>query len=41
MNKDLSSLQPKVKRLADEGRISLEEGPKNSKIPIVNYKIEV
>ena len=37
MNKDLSTIQPKVKRLAEEGLIRLENGPKNSKVPIVNY----
>ena len=42
MHKDLSHTQNIVKRLTEEGLIRLEEGPKNSKIPIVNYdKIEI
>jgi hypothetical protein len=42
MGADLSNIQIKVKRLAEEGLITLKSGPKNSKIPIVNYnKIEI
>ncbi len=42
MGADLSNIQLKVKRLADEGLITFKSGPKNSKIPIVNYnKIEI
>ena len=41
-NKDLSSVQKKVKTLNENGFIDLKEGVKNSKIPIVNYdKIEI
>lgn len=42
MDADLSNIQKRVKRLEEEGLISLKEGPKHSKIPIVNYnKIEI
>lgn len=42
MGADLSNIQLKVKRLADAGLITFKSGPKNSKIPIVNYnKIEI
>ncbi|MBZ9571059.1 winged helix-turn-helix transcriptional regulator [Methanobrevibacter sp. TMH8] len=42
MNKDVGNVQRKVKHLEKEGLITLEEGSKNSKIPIVNYdKIEI
>jgi len=41
-NKDLSSVQKKVKTLNENGFIELKEGVKNSKIPVVNYdKIEI
>lgn len=37
VNKDISSVQPKVKNLEQEGLIELKEGNKNSKIPYLNY----
>ena len=41
-NKDLSSVQKKIKSLQKSGLIELKDGRKNSKIPIVNYdKIEI
>lgn len=41
-NKDLSSVQKKIKSLNESGLVELKEGRKNSKIPIVNYdKIEI
>jgi len=41
-NKDLSSVQKKVKNLNESGFIELKKGTKNSKMPIVNYdKIEI
>jgi len=41
-NKDVSNVQRRVKKLEKEGLITLEEGNKNSKKPIVNYdKIEI
>jgi len=40
--KDISTIQPKVKKMEKEGLIELKEGNKNSKIPVVNYdKIEI
>ena len=42
MNKDVANVQRKVKNLEKEGLITLKEGSKNSKIPVVNYdKIEI
>jgi len=41
-NKDLSSVQKKIKVLNENGWIELKKGNKNSKIPIINYdKIEI
>ncbi|OQD59568.1 hypothetical protein MBBAR_2c00160 [Methanobrevibacter arboriphilus JCM 13429 = DSM 1125] len=41
-NKDISSVQKKIKNLNENGLIKIKEGNKNSKIPIVNYdKIEI
>ena len=37
INKDVSSVQPKVKRLEKEGFIKFEDGVKNSKIPYLTY----
>ena len=37
LSKDISSVQPKVKNLANEGLIQLKNGKKNSKIPYLNY----
>lgn len=44
INKDVGNIQPKVKKLADQGFIKFESGPKNSKIPYLTYdeiKIEI
>ncbi|KZX17639.1 HVO_A0114 family putative DNA-binding protein [Methanobrevibacter filiformis] len=42
IDKDISTIQPKIKKLENEGLIELKQGGKNSKIPIVNYdKIEI
>ncbi len=42
LEKDIKSVQPRVKRLADEGLLKLEHGPKNAKKPVVNFtKIEI
>ena len=44
INKDVGNIQPKVKKLADNGFIKFEEGPKNSKIPYLTYdeiKLEI
>ena len=41
-NKDLSTIQKKIKTLNENGLIELKKGNKNSKIPIINYdKIEI
>jgi len=41
-NKDVSNILPKINNLEKEGLISLKEGHKNSKIPVLNYdKIEI
>lgn len=41
-HKDISTIQPKIKKMEEEGLIELKQGGKNSKIPIVNYdKIEI
>lgn len=42
LDRDIKSIQPRVKRLADEGLLKLEHGPKNAKKPVVNFnKIEI
>ena len=44
INKDVSNVQPKVKRLEEEGYIKFEEGIKNSKIPYLTFdeiKLEI
>lgn len=42
IEKDIKTVYPKVKRLEEGGFLKLENGPKNSKIPVVNYnKIEI
>ena len=44
INKDVSNIQPKVKRLEEEGYIKFEEGIKNSKIPYLTFdeiKLEI
>ena len=42
IKKDLKTVQPKVKRLENEGLLKFEHGPKNAKKPIVNFnKIEI
>ena len=44
INKDVGNIQPKIKKLADEGFIKFEMGPKNSKIPYLTYdeiKLEI
>jgi len=42
IEKDISSIQPKIKKMEKEGLIKLKQGRKNSKIPMVNYdKIEI
>jgi len=41
-NKDLTTVQRKVNKLNENGLIELIDGPKNSKIPTLNYdKIEI
>ena len=37
LNKDIKSIQPKIKQLEEEGLIKLEKGTKNRKIPYLNY----
>ena len=37
MDKDISSVQPKVKNLEKEGLLRLKDGLKNSKVPYLNY----
>ena len=37
INKDVSNVQPKVKRLEEEGFIKFESGSKNSKIPYLTF----
>ena len=37
INKDVSNIQPKVKRLEEEGFIKFENGSKNSKIPYLTF----
>jgi predicted HTH transcriptional regulator len=42
LNKDISTIHPKVKTLEKEGLLKLKDGVKNSKIPVLNYdKIEI
>jgi len=42
LNKDPTTIQRKVNNLVKTGLVSLKEGIKNSKIPVVNYdKIEI
>jgi predicted transcriptional regulator len=42
IQKDISTIQPKIKKMEKEGLLKLEQGGKNSKIPVVNYdKIEI
>lgn len=42
LEKDLKSVQPRVHRLAREGLLKLEPGPKNAKRPVVTFnKIEI
>ena len=44
IDKDVGNIQPKVKKLADDGFIKFEIGPKNSKIPYLTYdeiKLEI
>ena len=44
INKDVSNIQPKVKKLEKEGFIKFEEGIKNSKIPYLTFdeiKLEI
>jgi len=42
IHKDVSTIQRKINNLEKEGLITLEEGNKNSKIPVLNYdKIEI
>ena len=37
-NRDIKTIQPKVKALAEEGIIDLKKGTKNNKIPIFPYE---
>lgn len=42
MDKDIKTIQPKVSKLAENGLLKFEHGPKNAKRPIVNFnKIEI
>lgn len=44
INKDVSNVQPKVKKLEESGFIKFESGSKNSKIPYLTYdeiKLEI
>ena len=42
INKDISTTHSKVKKMTNQGLLSIKEGNKNSKIPILNYdKIEI
>ena len=44
INKDVSNIQPKVKKLEEDGFIKFEEGIKNSKIPYLTFdeiKLEI
>ncbi|KZX11662.1 HVO_A0114 family putative DNA-binding protein [Methanobrevibacter filiformis] len=37
IDKDISTVQPKIKNLSENGFINFKEGRKNSKIPYLNY----
>lgn len=37
LNKDIKTVQPKVKELANQGLIEFKKGVKNRKIPYLNY----
>jgi len=37
INKDISSVQPRIKNLEKEGLLQLKDGIKNSKVPYLNY----
>jgi len=37
IDKDISTVQPKIKNLEKEGLLKLKDGVKNSKIPYLNY----
>jgi DNA-binding Lrp family transcriptional regulator len=42
VSKDISTVHSKIKKMENQGLISIEEGNKNSKIPVLNYdKIEI
>jgi hypothetical protein len=42
VNRDMSTIQPKIKRMKEAGLIHFKTGLKNSKIPVLNYdKIEI
>ncbi len=44
INKDVSNIQPKVKKLEEEGFVKFKTGNKNSKIPYLTYdeiKLEI
>ena len=42
IDKDISTVQPKIKSLEKEGLLELKDGVKNSKVPVFNYdKIEI
>lgn len=42
IQKDIKTVHPKVKNLEKEGLIEFKKGPKNKKIPVMNYdKIEI
>ncbi|MDR2966431.1 MAG: winged helix-turn-helix transcriptional regulator [Methanobacteriaceae archaeon] len=42
INKDISTTHSKVKKMTNQGLLSIKEGNKNSKVPILNYdKIEI
>lgn len=42
IHKDIKTVHPKVKNLEKEGLIEFKKGPKNKKIPVMNYdKIEI
>ena len=44
INKDVSNIQPKVKKLEEDGFIKFEDGIKNSKIPYLTFdeiKLEI
>ena len=44
INKDVSNIQPKIKKLEEEGFIKFEDSVKNSKIPYLTFdeiKLEI